>query len=652
MLNFLQKSQSRPSDTPLGGRYQVIQQLGEGGFGKTFLARDKHLPGHPVCVIKQLNPQVTDAASLQTASRLFDTEAQVLYQLGDHNQIPRLMAHFEDGQEFYLAQEFVDSEPLGRVLVQGEPWPQGRALALLQDLLQVLSFVHEQNVIHRDIKPANLLCRRQDGRIVLIDFGAVKQVNTQFFNPQTGRTNLTISIGTQGYMPNEQLGGTPHFSSDVYAVGVIGIQALTGIQPKHFGQDPRTGELEWRQSAPDLAPEFADVLDRMVRYDFRARYPTAAEALKALQQLPAELQEMMPEHWYTPQPGQSYVPGLDTSVSEANITTEPWSLGAQVASQAEQSRGTLPAMGRRSTNQFDSSQKPRGSTLVVSVLQALPQQRWWLLGAVGLGALLLALRVGPLSSLGNSVADTPPAVEETPTNTSADAEPDGTPAAAEDTTADQAGDEDTTAAGDASGEAQPVSQVTSATPVAVDALLSEANSLREGKQFPQALAKYDEAIAAQPESVTAHWGRCFSLNRMQQLEQAIASCDQAIALDSSDPRPISSKGFAFQQQERHGEALALFDQAIALQPDYVEALNNRGVSLLRLKRFDEALAAFDKAVNLQPDLAEAWNNRGATLWSLRRFDDAVASIDQAITLDPNYTDALSLRQQMRDKLGR
>ncbi|MEO1298205.1 MAG: protein kinase, partial [Cyanobacteria bacterium J06636_16] len=121
MLNFRQKPRSNPSDTPLGGRYQIIQRLGEGGFGQTFLAQDKHLPGHPICVIKQLNPQVDDATSLQTARRLFDTEARVLYQLGDHDQIPRLMAHFEDGQEFYLAQEYVESDSLGQVLTQGEP---------------------------------------------------------------------------------------------------------------------------------------------------------------------------------------------------------------------------------------------------------------------------------------------------------------------------------------------------------------------------------------------------------------------------------------------------------------------------------------------------------------------------------------------------
>src|SRR5919202_2712874 len=223
---------------PLGGRYKIISQLGAGGFGQTFLAQDLHLPGHPQCVVKQLKPQVSDAKSLETARRLFDIEAQVLYQLGNHDQIPRLLAHFEDDQEFYLAQELIEGEPLSRELTGGVPWLEGQVIALLQDLLHVLAFVHQQNVIHRDIKPSNLIRRRKDGRIVLIDFGAVKQVSTQLISPKPGRTNMTISIGTHGYMPKEQLGGSPRFSSDVYAVGMVGIQALTEVPARFLGEDP------------------------------------------------------------------------------------------------------------------------------------------------------------------------------------------------------------------------------------------------------------------------------------------------------------------------------------------------------------------------------------------------------------------------------
>src|SRR4028118_1461104 len=140
------------SDKPLGGRYKVIEELGAGGFGQTFLAEDLHLPGYPICVVKQLKAQTKDSSSLAMARRLFDTEAKVLYQLGDHDQIPRLLAHFEDNEEFYLAQELIEGDPLTEELASGQPWPEAKVTALLQDILNVLSFVHQQQVIHRDIK--------------------------------------------------------------------------------------------------------------------------------------------------------------------------------------------------------------------------------------------------------------------------------------------------------------------------------------------------------------------------------------------------------------------------------------------------------------------------------------------------------------------
>jgi serine/threonine-protein kinase len=107
-------------ETTLAGRYQIIKHLGGGGFGQTFLANDLYLPGHPLCVVKQLKPSVSDPAHLETAQRLFNQEAETLYRLGSHNQIPRLLAHFEQNQEFYLAQEYIDGIPLNREIVPGQ----------------------------------------------------------------------------------------------------------------------------------------------------------------------------------------------------------------------------------------------------------------------------------------------------------------------------------------------------------------------------------------------------------------------------------------------------------------------------------------------------------------------------------------------------
>lgn len=286
---------SGQSNLIVGGHYKIVRQLAVGGFGQTFVAQDLHLPGQPFCVVKQLKTQFSNSAVIKTARRLFDQEAKVLYALGEHTQIPRLLAHFEEAQKFYLVQELVEGEPLSERLVPTQRWLEKEAITLLQDILQVLSFVHAKGVIHRDIKPANLLRRESDSRIVLIDFGAVKAVQQAStivashhiakLQPSVQSALSTIAIGTPGYMPIEQQSGKPRFSSDVYAVGMVAIQALTGLPPTQIARNPKTEEIEWRSQAPNISSALADLIDTMVRYDFRSRFADASTALKALNTL-------------------------------------------------------------------------------------------------------------------------------------------------------------------------------------------------------------------------------------------------------------------------------------------------------------------------------------------------------------------------------
>jgi serine/threonine protein kinase len=266
----------------LSGRYKIVNVLGAGGMGRTYVAEDMLRPGHPKCVVKQLRPASTDPNVLDIARRLFATEAETLERLGNHDQIPRLLAYFEHEEEFYLVQEFIDGHPLSAELHQARRWSEPQVIQLLQEILAVLSFIHNQNVIHRDIKPDNIIRRSRDNKLVLIDFGAVKQVRMQQLTLM-GQASVTVAIGTPGYMPTEQSTGKPRPSSDIYAVGMVGIQALTGVLPTFLHED-EDGEVIWR-TLVEVHDGFAHVIDKMVRHYFKHRYQTAAEALQALYQL-------------------------------------------------------------------------------------------------------------------------------------------------------------------------------------------------------------------------------------------------------------------------------------------------------------------------------------------------------------------------------
>ena len=274
----------------LAERYRIIRVLGSGGFGQTYLAEDSQRPDRLKCVVKQLKPVSPTPKFLKIARRLFDTEVSTLLKLGQHDRIPQLLDSFEEGAEFYLVQEFIEGEPLSQELKRCGRLEESQVIELLRDVLPILEFIHRNQVIHRDIKPANLI-RRRDGKFVLIDFGAVKEIRTQLISGE--KTSLTVGIGTQGYTPTEQLAGKPRYNSDLYALGVTAIQLLTGRSPSELPDDPHTLEILW-QNQVKVSSGLAILLNKMVRQYFSRRYQSAAEVLydlNRLEELPNEVTE-------------------------------------------------------------------------------------------------------------------------------------------------------------------------------------------------------------------------------------------------------------------------------------------------------------------------------------------------------------------------
>lgn len=262
----------------LGDRYRALKPLGSGGFGRTFLAVDEYKPSKPRCVIKQFRREEQGTRNLQKAVALFVREAQRLEELGKHPQIPDLLAHFEQDDRQYLIQEFVDGPNLAQELEEGGAFDEAQIRQLLQDLLPVLDFVHQRQVIHRDIKPENIIRRSPDGQLVLVDFGASKLATGTALG-QTGTV-----IGSAGYVAPEQALGKAVFGSDLYSLGVTCIHLLTQMPPFDLF-DSSEGAWVWEDYLFDrrVSPSLKRVLNKLLANGTSRRYQSAAAVLQDLQ---------------------------------------------------------------------------------------------------------------------------------------------------------------------------------------------------------------------------------------------------------------------------------------------------------------------------------------------------------------------------------
>ena len=283
----------RSAELLLGSRYQMIRELGRGGFGHTYLAEDTHR-FNELCVLKEFMPQVEGDAALQKAKQLFEREAGVLYQL-KHPQIPqfRELLRVQTGGkgQLFLVQDYVEGPTYRELLYSRQCFSEAEAMFLLEQLLPVLDYIHSVGVIHRDIAPDNLILRNVDGRPVLIDFGGVKQLaatvgrqlcasNAESCAPESG-SHLT-RLGKVGYAPAEQIeSGVANPSSDLYSLAVTVLTLLTGQEPQDL-YDSDTRSWHWRQEVR-LDSQLGAVLDRMLSFRVSDRYPSAQAVMQALQ---------------------------------------------------------------------------------------------------------------------------------------------------------------------------------------------------------------------------------------------------------------------------------------------------------------------------------------------------------------------------------
>ena len=261
----------------LTDRYRALEILGQGGFGRTFLAVDEHKPSQPYCVIKQFLPQAQGTNNQEKAGELFKQEAIQLEHLGKHQQIPELFAYLIQDNRQYLVQEYIEGQNLAQELAQTGAFAEAKIINLLENLLTVLAFIHQKQVIHRDIKPENIIRRKSDNKLFLVDFGAAKAATIKAL-AVTGTV-----IGSAQYTAPEQAMGKPTFASDLYSLGVTCIHLLTNIEPFDLFD---SGECDWvwrDYLKVKVNNTLGQVLDKLLQQGTKKRFQTAQEVLEALQ---------------------------------------------------------------------------------------------------------------------------------------------------------------------------------------------------------------------------------------------------------------------------------------------------------------------------------------------------------------------------------
>ena len=648
--------------TILGGRYKIIRRLGGGGFGEAYLAVDTQLPGTPQCVVKQLKPQTADLA---TARRLFDREATTLHKLGQgHDQIPRLFAHFEENEEFYLVEEYYEGETLGEELDRLKRFREPQTIAMLQDILSVLKYVHSHNVIHRDIKPSNIIRRKRDGKLALIDFGVVKLINSSN-QPALGTNAKTVAVSTYGYTPPEQLNGHPRLNSDIYALGVTAIKALTGKDIR----DLQINLHNWPEQV-QVSDELTAILDKMVRLEFQQRYQSVEEVLGDLEAMVAEFNhptQMRATQARATQVRETQVRPDQTSASAPIAPTKgfafkPWHLVAIAGVVAAALLGGWKLYEpnfylQQAKQQLDKYQPEKALDTFQKLIDSKPNdpQAWRGRGDAllalaryerSLSAYDKALQLQPndaktLNKKGETLYELQRYQEALDAHEQALKAADNDPEAWYGKGRAFIGlkrYEDALTAFNKAREMKPQSpSVWYSKGIALEYLNRRPEAL---KIYEEAVGTYDEQLKANPNNLKGWVERGSVLSKLGRFNDVLDSAEKALKVNPDFYPALVLKGNALRVTGKADEALQAYNKALEIRQEDYLTLHNRGTLLAEKGDFVQAIKAFDKALEIRSSFSPAWVDRGIAFSQNNQQKEAIESFDKALSYAPKDAQAL------------
>jgi tetratricopeptide (TPR) repeat protein/predicted Ser/Thr protein kinase len=582
----------KTNNTLLNGRYKILRELGKGGFGVTYLALDTNAD-NSYCAIKKLNPL---SADVEAAKKLFYREAKILEILQNTQQIPKFIDYFEAENNFYLVEEYVEGVPLTRMIA--EKWSRKDVISLLQQILSILNILHQQNIVHRDINPSNIIKTKEKNQFVLIDFGAVKQLEPNQ-SPEQQKPIYSTLIITKGYSPPEQSEGRVGFYSDIYALGITVIQLLTGIHPTALQRDENGNVI-----LPDLDDWLANILQKMVSDKPEQRYQSVNEVLSDLTKtelsITKELNSGFKKHKKSNniQGKFKYVVTVLTGVIAIAIITAiiEWT-----------NPFIRPLYYLYEGNKFlDKWQAKAALEEFDQVIKIRPKS---VAGWKGRGDALFVLRRydGALASYNKAI----------------DLQPQ---------------------------DIQTRSKI----------LVNQGRILYYKGEYQKALENYENILDINPEEVEAWSGKGLAQLGLHKYSEAEISFKKVKDIKPNDPKIWQEIAFATQNLKGWEAAKKYFEEALEIytfflkkNPKDVISWTDKGAVLLKLNRPQEALDSFEQALKVDQNFYEALIGKGNALTILGKYQDARSAFDSAIKNNPKdyqvwYNRGLLMLQNIKD----
>ncbi|MBN3925300.1 serine/threonine-protein kinase [Nostoc sp. NMS4] len=592
----------------LDEHYRIVKVINGGEKGKTYLVEDVNLSGSQF-IVKQLSPPNSNPQALTILRRLFTSKAATLEKLGqEHNQIQKLIASFEENEEFYIVQEFIPGNPLTDEIIQGEPLTEDQVITLLSEILEILVVVHSYGVIHRDIKPANIIRRESDNKLVLVNFGTFNEA-------------MTNTVDHLEYMPIEQVNGNLKYNSDIYALGIVAIAALKGLPTNEISnlrsqKNKLTGEILWRDKNLKVNGKLAKIINRMVRFNYRRRYQYATEVLDDLKNLINVDDNQQKRHQ------KKLLLVLMGIAGCITLGIGAWQLRLPKPVSDAQKQLYQDGVNKYEAGNYEGAVEDFNQAIKLNPRNALAYNR----------------RGDAYYRLGDyeqAQADSSQAILLNPQDANAYFDRGF-------------------AFSELSKYKEAIADYTQAIKLnSKDAYVYYGRGLArvQLKDNKGAIEDFNKAIALKPQYTEAYLQRGILHRRLKQRLEAIQDFDKVIKINPSDAKAYYQRGLTQSINKQKYEAIKDYTDAININPKYIEAYLNRGDTYSDLGNKVEATEDYNTILQIDPKFIAAYIHRGIHRFSFGDYKGAIEDYSAALKLDTNNIVAYNNRGNAYLELG-